>query len=67
MKAEEIRSLSQQDLTGQLEEARRELFNLRFRLATKQLTNHREVRRVKKKIARMETILRERELAGIES
>ena len=67
MRAEEIRSLSQQDLTGQLEEARRELFNLRFRLATKQLTNHREVRRVKKKIARMETILRERELAGIES
>jgi large subunit ribosomal protein L29 len=67
MRAEEIRSLSQQDLTGQLEEARRELFNLRFRLATKQLTNHREVRRVKKKIARMETILRERELTGIVS
>jgi large subunit ribosomal protein L29 len=67
MRAEEIRSLSQQDLTGQLEESRRELFNLRFRLATKQLTNHREVRRVKKKIARMETILRERELTGIES
>lgn len=66
MKAEEIRGLSQQDLTGQLEESRRELFNLRFRLATKQLTNHREVRRVKKKIARMETILRERELTEIE-
>ena len=66
MRAEEIRGLSQQDLTGQLEESRRELFNLRFRLATKQLTNHREVRRVKKKIARMETILRERELTEIE-
>lgn len=67
MRAEEIRGLSQKDLTGQLEESRRELFNLRFRLATKQLTNHREVRRVKKKIARMETILRERELTGVES
>lgn len=66
MKPEEIRSLSQQDLAGQLEESRRELFNLRFRLATKQLTNHREVRRVKKKIARMKTILRERELAEVE-
>lgn len=67
MRPEEIRTLSQQDLAGQLEESRRELFNLRFRLATKQLTNHREVRRVKKRIARMMTILRERELAEVES
>jgi large subunit ribosomal protein L29 len=46
-----------------LEEAQRELFNLRFRLATKQLTNHREVRRAKRRIARIKTVLRERELA----
>jgi large subunit ribosomal protein L29 len=63
MKAEEIRGLSDGDLAGQLEEAQRELFNLRFRLATKQLTNHREVRRAKRRIARIKTVLRERELA----
>ena len=63
MKTSEIRALRPEELAKQLEEARRELFNLRFRLATRQLVNHREVRTVKKKIARMKTIIRERELA----
>ena len=62
---DEIRALSDSELTSQLEEAQRELFNIRFRLATKQLVNHREIRKVKKRIARMNTVLRERELAGI--
>ena len=62
MKIKEIRVLSASELAKQLEEAHQELFNLRFRLATKQLVNHREIRRVKKKIARLETIIREREL-----
>ena len=65
MKVEEIRILSSEELIKQLEEAHQELFNLRFRLATKQLVNHREIPRVKKKIARLKTILREKEL-GIE-
>ena len=60
MRIDEIRSLDSGELAKQLEEARRELFNLRFRLATRQLVNHREIRRVKKEIARMQTILRER-------
>lgn len=59
---DEIRVLSDQELAKQLEEARRELFNLRFRLATRQLVNHREISRVKRKIARMMTIMRERQL-----
>lgn len=59
---DEYRNLSTEDLEKQLEETREELFNLRFRLATKQLVNHREVRRVKKKIARLKTLLTEREL-----
>ncbi len=63
MKVEEIRALSAEELEKQLEEAHQELFNLRFRLATKQLVNHREIPRVKKKIARLKTIMRERELA----
>ena len=63
MKLEEIRALSDKELDKQLEEAHQELFNLRFRLATKQLVNHREIPRVKKTIARLKTIIRERELA----
>jgi len=58
----EIRALSTSDLKKQLEESHQELFNLRFRVATKQLVNHRELRRVKKNIARFETLLKEREL-----
>lgn len=63
MKVEEVRALSIEELLKQLEEAHQELFNLRFRLATKQLVNHREIPRVKKKIARLKTIIRERELS----
>ena len=62
MRVDEIRVLSDEELAKQLEEARRELFNLRFRLATRQLVNHREISRVKRKIARMMTIMRERQL-----
>ncbi|PIP49054.1 MAG: 50S ribosomal protein L29, partial [Chloroflexi bacterium CG23_combo_of_CG06-09_8_20_14_all_45_10] len=47
-----------EELLKKLEEAHEELFNLRFQLATRQLVNHREIPRVKKKIARMKTILR---------
>jgi len=63
VKVEEIRALSEEELAKQLEEAHQELFNLRFRLATKQLVNHREIPRVEKRIARLKTIMRERELA----
>ena len=62
MKVEEIRALSTEELAKQLEEAHQELFNLRFRLATKQLINHRELPRVKKRIARLKTIMKERGL-----
>jgi large subunit ribosomal protein L29 len=63
VKIEEFRALSTEELGKQLEEAHQELFNLRFRLATKQLVNHREIPRVKKKIARLKTIMRERALS----
>ena len=62
LKLKEIRDLDTVDLKKQLEDTHQELFNLRFRLATKQLVNHREVRRVKRKIATLETLLKEREL-----
>ena len=63
MKVEEIRALTTEELKKQLEEAHQELFNLRFRLETKQLVNHRELPRVKKRIAQLKTIIREKELA----
>jgi large subunit ribosomal protein L29 len=62
LKAEEIRALGDDELKKQLETAHEELFNLRLRLSTKQLVNHRELPRVRKDIARMMTILHERKL-----
>ena len=62
MKKDEIRALADTELLKRLGEARQELFNLKIRLSTRQLANHRELPKVKKKIARMETILKEREL-----
>ncbi|MDP6824614.1 MAG: 50S ribosomal protein L29, partial [Dehalococcoidales bacterium] len=56
MRIDEFRSLDPEELTKQLEEAHQELLNLRFRLSTKQLVNHRELPMVKKKIARLKTI-----------
>lgn len=63
MKVEEIRRFSAEELGKQLEEAHKELLDIRFHLATKQLVNHREIRQTKKKIARLETVIRERELS----
>jgi large subunit ribosomal protein L29 len=61
-KVTETRGIGTEELKKQLEETHQELFNLRFRLETKQLVNHRELRRVKRKIARIKTLLTEREL-----
>ena len=61
-KVKETRELGTEELKKQLEETHQELFNLRFRLSTKQLVNHREVRRVKRKIARIKTLITEKEL-----
>ncbi len=62
MKVEEARTLSDEDLRKKLEESYKEFFDLRFRAATKQLKNHRELPRAKKKIARLKTVIQEREL-----
>jgi len=62
LRTDEIRELSSEDLVKQLEASRKELFELRFRLTTRQLVNHRDVRRVKKEIARLQTVMREKEL-----
>ena len=60
--AYELRELNSEELTTRLREAKEELFNLRFQMATGQLTNNRRLRTVKRDIARIYTIVREREL-----
>ena len=63
MKVKEIRQFSEKELNGRLLELKAELFNLRFQLATGQLDNPLKVSSVRKDIARVKTIIRERELA----
>ena len=60
--ATELRDLSPDDLATKLAEAKEELFNLRFQAATGQLENHGRLRTVRRDIARIYTVLREREL-----
>lgn len=62
MKIREIRDLTDDELGEKLKEARIELFNLRFQLATGQLDNVLKVRETRKKIARLQTVIRERAL-----
>ncbi|MBF9067916.1 50S ribosomal protein L29 [Streptacidiphilus fuscans] len=65
-KAAELRELDNEGLVAQLRERKEELFNLRFQAATGQLDNHGRLKLVKKDIARIYTLMREREL-GIET
>ena len=60
MKAEELRQLTDEELKDKGEEFRKELFNLKFQLATAQIENPMLIRKVKKDIARVETVLRQR-------
>jgi large subunit ribosomal protein L29 len=64
MKPAEIRDIETDELHGRIAELKEELFNLRFQLATGQLDNHRRMRAVKQDIARIRTILRERDFAA---
>lgn len=63
LKNSEIRTLSVEDLYAKLKDARAELFNLRFQMATSQLDNTSRVKLVKKNIARIQTEMRAREIA----
>lgn len=62
MKAEEIRDLGDDELRNRLAGLKEELFNLRFQLAMGQLDNPMRVREVRKDIARVKTVIRQREL-----
>lgn len=62
MRADELRELTKEELEQRAREYKEELFNLRFQNATAQLDNPNRIRLVKRNIARIKTILREREL-----
>ena len=61
MEAAEIREMSFEDIYSELDDAREELMRLRFQTTTGELTDHNQMKHVRKKIARLLTVLRERE------
>jgi large subunit ribosomal protein L29 len=66
MKAEELRALDSEELGGRLKGARRELYELRFKLAVGQQDNHREIRKARKEIAQILTVVHQRRLGAVE-
>ncbi len=62
MKNKDLRELTVEELNKKIDESKDELFKLRFQLATGQLDNPMKIREVRRNIARVKTILREREL-----
>lgn len=67
MSVSDLRELSDEELVEALAEAKEERFNLRFQVATNQLDNTARLKTVKQEIARILTVMRERELAGARS
>ena len=64
MKAIELRGNTYAELAEMLDDAKEELFNLRFQIATSQLDNTTRMREVRREIARIKTVMREQELAA---
>jgi large subunit ribosomal protein L29 len=64
MKSSEIRAMLDEEIARRLDEAYQELFNLRFQFVIGQLRNTARLSQVKREIARLRTVLRERELAA---
>ncbi len=62
MKAKELQELTVDEMRVKLDEAHRELFNLRFQVASRQLSNTCRLAQVRRDIARLKTVMREREL-----
>jgi len=66
-KTDELRTMTEDELESRLSEAKQSLFNLRFRHVTGQLPSSAELSRARKEIARINTILREREIEAAEA
>jgi len=66
-KAADLRDLADQELLSRLAETKQEMFNLRFQLATGQLDNHARMTEVRRDVARLRTVIRQREIAAAEA
>jgi large subunit ribosomal protein L29 len=66
MEAIDLRKLDASELAEKLDEAKEELFNLRFQLATNQLDNTARLRQLRREVARISTVIREQEIAAWE-
>ncbi len=67
MKVSEMRDMTQEELLKELSELKSELFKLRFQLVTNQLENPMKLKDVKKEIAQIKTVIREREIKGVQA
>ncbi len=67
MKTSEMKEMSKEELQKELSELKSELFKLRFQLVTNQLENPMKLKDVKKSIARVKTVIREREIKGVQA
>jgi large subunit ribosomal protein L29 len=67
MKTVDLRKLSYTELQEQLDEAKEELFNLRFQIVTNQLDNTARIKQVRRHVARVKTLMREQEIAAWET
>jgi large subunit ribosomal protein L29 len=65
MKASDIRDMGAPEISRRLDEFRQEMFNLRFQIATRKLKNHQRVKLVRRDVARLLTVLREREIEAL--
>lgn len=63
MEIDDLRGMTDEELSDELDSTYRELMNLRFRMSTMQLSNVREIGKARKRIARTKTLIKERELA----
>ena len=67
MKPQELRDMTDEEIENKLAEAKEELFNLRFQLVTGQLDNPMRIKVVRREVARIMTVMRERELAVLDA
>ena len=66
LKVSELRELPHDEIELKLRETREELFNLRFQNATGQLDNYKRIGQLRRDVARIKTLLREREISGVD-
>ncbi len=66
MRIQEVRDLSDQDIAKEIENTQKEMLNLRFRHATKQLSNTSQLGSIRKKLARLKSVARERQLQKVQ-